>query len=253
VFQATGWWGATSPFYDGGAGFYSVWVKSAGGEGRISLRVERKNKAGDALVDDLVKEFIISSSDTSWKKLSVEIPKAGEALGETIFHIIRNSGKGVIYLDNMEFIMPQYVTRAVFVYDLARILEIDTSGNYTSSFKDVADDSLYASAIAWAVGEGIVSGAGNGLFSPNAVLTKQEMAVVALNFSRSYGMALPKRNDPVVFSDQDAIAPWAAEAVSLAQQSGIVSGKDGAFEPESVMTRTEAAIILDKLLETLRN
>ena len=46
----------------------------------------------------------------------------------------------------------------------------------TASFTDVSADSYYASAVSWAVENGITAGVGNGKFDPNATCTRAQIA-----------------------------------------------------------------------------
>ena len=46
----------------------------------------------------------------------------------------------------------------------------------TANFADVSADAYYASAVAWAVENGITTGVGNGKFDPNATCTRGQIA-----------------------------------------------------------------------------
>ena len=60
----------------------------------------------------------------------------------------------------------QPMTRGMFVTVLGRMAEVDTENHTGTSFSDVPATVYYAPYISWASGEGIVSGVGNGRFSP---------------------------------------------------------------------------------------
>ena len=51
------------------------------------------------------------------------------------------------------------------------------------TFLDVAADSYYAQAVAWAVEHGITTGVGNGKFNPNGTCTRAQIAAFLM---RSY-------------------------------------------------------------------
>jgi len=51
-----------------------------------------------------------------------------------------------------------------------------------SSFRDVADGVYYTEAVSWAVNEGITSGTGNGLFSPDATCTRAQIVTFLYRF-----------------------------------------------------------------------
>ncbi|NLL57582.1 MAG: S-layer homology domain-containing protein [Firmicutes bacterium] len=50
------------------------------------------------------------------------------------------------------------------------------------------------------------------------------------------------------FSDSDAIAPWAKEAMMLLVKAGIVGGSNGKLTPQGTTTRAEMAQVLYNLL-----
>ncbi|PUA41051.1 hypothetical protein C8Z91_01210 [Paenibacillus elgii] len=95
------------------------------------------------------------------------------------------------------------------------------------------------SSVSEASGCGIVDGFDDGTFRPNDPVTRVQfiaMLVRAKGFDKS-GSTVPAS---VVFADQEAIPSWAAEAVSMAAQRGIVDGyEDGSFRPDAHVTRAE--------------
>ena len=84
------------------------------------------------------------------------------------------------------------VTRSQFVQMLSKFSGEDCSAYTTDEFADVGSGDWYAPAVAWAVEHGITTGSGNGLFSPNAPITRQDMAVMLLSLIHISG-ALPGR------------------------------------------------------------
>ena len=56
------------------------------------------------------------------------------------------------------------------------------------------------------------------------------------------------------FSDQDQISEWAKESVAAITGAGIMNGMgDGTFRPQSTATRAQAAVILTKVHQRMRN
>lgn len=84
---------------------------------------------------------------------------------------------------------------------------------------------------------GILSGRDDGLFDPNATVTRAEFAVMV---TRSLGLT-PKADG--AFSDVTAGA-WYAPFVGTAHTYGILAGKgNGRFDPDGAITRQEAAVM----------
>ncbi|MBP8640631.1 MAG: S-layer homology domain-containing protein [Oscillospiraceae bacterium] len=85
---------------------------------------------------------------------------------------------------------------------------------------------------------GIINGNGNGLFEPNATMTRAEFAAIVV---RALGLT-PKEN--VKFSD---VAPgiWYAPYVGAANTYGIVNGtSDTTYNPNGTITRQESATMV---------
>ncbi len=130
------------------------------------------------------------------------------------------------------------VTRAEFVKMLDLVLGLKVAGGQTP-FTDVAAGAWYAPYVAAAVGDGLVEGTSPTTFSPDAPLTRQEMAVLlarALKLSATAALH---------FSDDGQIAGWALPGVEAAVAGGLMAGyPDGSFLPEVAATRAEAAQVL---------
>ncbi|WP_010496568.1 OmpL47-type beta-barrel domain-containing protein, partial [Paenibacillus elgii] len=110
---------------------------------------------------------------------------------------------------------------------VAKVRFTDMSGHWAES------------SVSEASGCGIVDGFDDGTFRPNDPVTRVQfiaMLVRAKGFDKS-GTTAPASE---AFADQEAIPSWAAEAVSMAAQRGIVDGyEDGSFRPDAQVTRAE--------------
>ena len=63
------------------------------------------------------------------------------------------------------------------------------------------------------------------------------------------GWDLPLANARATFSDNAAIADWAAEAVTAVQRIGIIVGRPGnVYDPQGITTRAEYAAIFARLI-----
>jgi len=82
---------------------------------------------------------------------------------------------------NGEFAPNVATTRAMFVTVLWRLAG-SPNGYNGGDFSDVANDSWYSQAIAWAEANGIVSGVGNGYFAPNVEITREQMGLILYRY-----------------------------------------------------------------------
>ena len=142
------------------------------------------------------------------------------------------------------FAPEQTTTRAMIVSILAR-LEGVTSAQ-AAGFADVSDE-WYATAVNWAASAGVVSGTGDGNFSPNAAITREQLAAMLMNYSAWKGEDVSARADLSAYSDQPST--WAEETMSWAVAEGLISGVTNTeLQPQGNATRAQVAAILQRFL-----
>ena len=158
------------------------------------------------------------------------------------------AGKGVVngYADGT-FKPNDNVKRCDFVVMLARALELPAG---TDNFSDVKADAYYADAVSAAKAAGIVNGNGDGTFTPNSLITRQDMMVMAKGALKYAGVEVSADESALAqFSDSAEISAYAKDAVSSMVSAGIVNGTGGKVEPKSNTTRAQAAVIISKICE----
>ncbi len=148
------------------------------------------------------------------------------------------------------------VTRAEFAAMLVRALALKAEG--AAEFKDVDVSRWYAGAVAAAHEAGIVHGRSAEYFAPNALITRQEMAVMLM---RAYALsAAPNGNTlasaaasvSVEFADGARISEWAREAIRQATGLGLLKGRSGTlFAPLNEANRAESVQAIAQLLKRL--
>ncbi|WP_274364956.1 S-layer homology domain-containing protein [Paenibacillus thermotolerans] len=144
------------------------------------------------------------------------------------------------------------VSRAEFVTMLAKVFAWPSGG--TLLFDDTSGHWAERS-IAAAVAAGIVQGYDANTFAPDAPITREEMAVMAVRALRfSNGGSAPAPADKIlIFADQAAIATWALEGLKAALDGGIIAGyADGTFRPKAHATRAEAVVVVSRVLRSLK-
>lgn len=91
----------------------------------------------------------------------------------------------------------------------------------------------------------LVSGYPDGLFRPEATITRAEFVVLLTG-----ALGWPGTGVPVSFADAQAIPGWARQAVGCGVQHGLIHGEqDGRFYPNRPITRAEVAVLLDQALQ----
>lgn len=136
------------------------------------------------------------------------------------------------------------ITRAEFVTILARMSGESITGGATP-FTDVDSAAYYANPVAWAYANGIVNGTSDTTFTPDAKISRQDIAAMIARYVDNRGFSFGKVNAAADFKDSADIADYAAEAVSSMQQANILNGyENGSFLPRGNTTRAEAAKML---------
>ena len=156
--------------------------------------------------------------------------------------------------DPMQFAPNSPTTRGMIVTVLYRKAGSPGAGRDApgASFTDVAANTWYTDSINWAAENGIVGGYGGGLFGPNDNITRQDLAVILLNYAKSAGLRLPVLRGYAGFGDAEDISGYAAEAVELLYRAGVISGRPGdVFDPLGLATRAELATMLMNFLHAV--
>lgn len=116
------------------------------------------------------------------------------------------------------------------------------SATYLGNFSDVDADSYYATAVAWAVENGITNGTSATTFSPEAVCTRAD-AVTFLY--RAFGR---NPNYTANFTDVPANA-YFADAVAWAAENNVTGGTgNGKFSPNDTCSRAQIVTFLYRTL-----
>ena len=142
------------------------------------------------------------------------------------------------------------MSRGMFVTALGRLAGIDPSSYKTSTFSDVPATAYYAPYVEWAASKNIVSGIGNGKFSPDVSVSRQQMAAILYRYASAYGVTLLQVNPETAFADAVDIAEWAVAPVKAMQMAGILQGKENnRFAPTDTATRAQVAVMLHRFVE----
>ncbi len=136
------------------------------------------------------------------------------------------------------------VTRAQFVTMLAGLAKADVSKYPATPFRDVPESAWYAPYVNWALANGIVSGTSATTFSPDASISRQDMAVMLYSYAQRYELHLQQQT-VTPFTDEGSVAAYALPAVQALHRAGVISGMpDGSFRPYSTATREQACVML---------
>ena len=131
---------------------------------------------------------------------------------------------------------------ASMLHGLVTNADKDMFGNEAARFSDTEAGQWYSNAVGYLAAAGILSGYPDGTFRGGAQMTRAEFATVITK-----AMALGPGGD-VSFSDLPG-DHWAYGYIASAYNSGWVKGyPDGAFMPDSNITRAEAVALLNRVV-----
>ena len=146
------------------------------------------------------------------------------------------------------------MTRGMFVTVLGNKAGLDTKEYPSSSFSDVKAGTWYAPYVEWAAQNGIVTGTGNGRFSPEQSVTREQMAVILYNYAKFTDCDLTTRAGLLEqFPDGDRVSGYAKYAMEWAVTHKIISGSGGRLDPRGTATRAQVAQIFYSSRELLAN
>lgn len=133
------------------------------------------------------------------------------------------------------------ITRAEFLSVLVKAQGL--KGAKALPFKDMQGHWAKA-ALETAYAQGVATGFSGGLFRPDDVITREQMAVMVHRTLRY----IPEIS-AVGATDHQRISPWAADAVKRMLAFKVMAGyPDGAFRPQGIATRAEAAAVILKTI-----
>ena len=112
-----------------------------------------------------------------------------------------------------------------------------------------AQAGYFASAIRWAQQEGIMMGTSATQFSPNAPMTREQLATVLYRYAKHLGRDTSKAAELNGFADRGEVSSYAREAMRWAVAEGLLSGVgNDRLAPNAPTTRAQVAVILYRFL-----
>ncbi len=158
------------------------------------------------------------------------------------------ASKGVISGTGNGAYSPSHnITRADYLVLLIKTFSF--TAEFESNFSDVKPGVYYYDAIGIARQLGITEGSGNNMFSPNTLISRQDMIVLTARALEKANklQALGELSALDQFTDKGELAPYAVKNVADFVKNGLIVGSGNKINPKSYSTRAEAAVLLYKL------
>lgn len=142
------------------------------------------------------------------------------------------------------------MTRAMLVTVLYR-LEGQPAVNGRSGFSDVQYNGYYEDAVTWAADNGIVNGTSTTTFSPNANVTREQMAAILYRYAQYKKYNTAASSGLNGFTDHASVSGYAAASLEWAVAEKLVNGSAGKLMPTGNATRAQVAAILHRFVENV--
>ncbi len=157
--------------------------------------------------------------------------------------------KGVVDgVDSEHFMPDSRVSRAEIATMLMRMAGIAES-DVPCGLTDVREDDWYCKIVNAAVNEGLIDGYEDGTFrGTNAVTRNEFIAVMARILQKKKGTTVPE----LALNYSDPITEWAADYIRIAKSENIILDRtDGAFAGNTLVSRGDAAIMMERLYKSI--
>ncbi len=140
------------------------------------------------------------------------------------------------------------MTRAMLVTVLYRAAG-SPQVTVTTNFTDLDVGSYYYNAVVWANVKGIVNGTSDTTFSPNAPVTRQQIAAILYRYADAMGALTSFQGSLNAYTDKNKVDTYAVTPMTWAVSKGIISGMTGStLEPQGNATRAQVVVILHRYL-----
>lgn len=139
------------------------------------------------------------------------------------------------------------MTRAMFVTVLGRMAGVDPADYPGTDFTDVQEGLWYAPYVKWAAQYGITTGTGGGKFSPDALITREQMAAFFVRYFERFGVRF--KTEPSVTTrpaDLERVSEWARDAVLQLWALGLLNGDGVSFNPGDNAARCQTAALCQR-------
>lgn len=153
---------------------------------------------------------------------------------------------------------PKATTTRAQVVQILYNLAGEPKATGTMPFTDLTQD-WYKDAVLWAYQTGVVAGTSATTFSPDAPVTREQLAVLLMEYASR--VLKPTRTwtpaDLSRFPDNGSVSDWARDALADAVALGLISGTDDGsgtarLSPQGSATREQTAAILTAFCENVK-
>lgn len=221
-------------------------------------KIKAARKAYDALTDTqkkLVRNYnVLTEAEAAFAALDAGLPFTDVDKDAWYFEAVQYVYKNGLFngTSTTTFSPDVEMSRAMLAAVLYRLAGSPAGDGKAPAFTDVVPDTWYTNAVAWANGNGIVTGYGNGLFGGTDSITREQLVVMLYRYAKFMKHDTAAAGDLSAFTDAGNASDWAVEALRWAYAEGLITGRTATtIVPQGTATRAEVAMILMRFGEEL--
>mgnify|MGYP002513879333 FL=1 len=157
--------------------------------------------------------------------------------------IIEGVGRNMFAPDNR-------LSRAEIATMLMRIADVEESEE-PCNLTDLSENDWYYKTVNTAVNNGLITGYEDATFrGANAVTRNEFIAIVASILQNKCGKTVPD----IGLDYRDELTDWATDYIKIAKDNGIILDRvDGMFFGDGLISRGDAAIMMERLYKVIYN
>lgn len=140
------------------------------------------------------------------------------------------------------------LARAQFATILYR-MQGAPSTTYETHFPDVPDTLFYSVPVTWAWQNQVIEGYDNGSFGPNDNITREQLTKMLYYYAKENGYDTSAKGNLSKFYDAESVSDFAEESMKWAVGTGLITGDQGAINPQGFANRAECAAIITRFNE----
>lgn len=146
------------------------------------------------------------------------------------------------------------MTRAMLLTVLGRYAQVDTSPYRLLAFYDVSPSAYYGPYAAWAKAVGLSNGTSSNRFSPDELITREQVVTLLYRFASLSGNSTGYNTEAYeTYLDTDQVSSYAQVPMQWAVSHNIIQGRDGLLAPAQTATRAQLAQLFYNIKDFMEN
>lgn len=149
----------------------------------------------------------------------------------------------------IQFAPQKPISRQDVAVLLSKVIGVQPKSTDEALYEDVALDSPYAPYVYTLAELEVLKGRPDHQLGGADPLTRQELAVMLTRLMKAAAIQPVSASHAVTYADEEEMADYAKDAIVTVTNQRWMTGANGSFRPLGIVTRAEAAIIAERVLD----